>query len=244
MNQVSSRLHSVSGSNNTRERHRENLFKSIPEAAVWSSRDIDDLLERTRKVEVPGDTILMEPNTVCNSFMVLLEGSVRVYQNVSDGREITLYRIKPGDVCVMSLDSLLKDQHFNAVARSEAPVHAISLSKKQFLALIARHESFAIRVMSSLTSHFCKTLGLMEDLVFNRLESRLACLLGSLFEANDGGAIKTTHQELANELGTTREVVSRILKNLEQKGCLALSRGKISLAAENSPAWFSRNRQS
>ena len=89
---------------------------------------------------------------------------------------------------------------------------------------------------------FNKTLLLMEDLVFNKLESRLACLLGGMFEASSGGVIKATHQELANELGTTREVVSRILKSLEQQGCLILSRGKISLSAENSPNWFQQNR--
>lgn len=223
-------------------KRRKNLFNCIPEAAQWEPRQVDELLARSASINLPSDTVLMESSTVCNSFMILLEGSVRVYQNASDGREITLYRIKPGDICVMSLNSLLKGHAFNAVARTETPINAISLSKNRFLALITEHESFAVRVMGSLTSQFCKTLTLMEDLVFNRLESRLACLLGSMFEVNSGGAIKSTHQELANELGTTREVVSRILKNLEQQGCLKLSRGKISLAAENSAAWFSRHR--
>ena len=245
MNQVSKHgLQSVPTDTAAMAQRRAELHRNVPESIEWDERELDQLLTQANQINCPADTVLMKPDTMCSGFIIILEGSVRIYQNATDGREITLYRIKPGDVCVMSLNSLLKEKRFNAVARAETPVRAISISKRQFLKIMMSHESFAVRILGTLTENFSKTLSLMEDLVFNRLESRLACLLGSMFEANSGGAIKATHQELANELGTTREVVSRILKNLEQQGCLSLSRGRIGLAAKNSPVWFQRHRNS
>lgn len=219
---------------------RQALFNTLPESRDWDAKDVEELLVSATAINVPADTIILKPDTVCGGFIILLEGTVRVYQNASDGREFTLYRTEPGGVCIMSLNSLLKNKQFSAVARAETPIRAISLTRRQFLNLLARDEVFATRVLTSITDHFSKTLVLMEELVFSRLESRLACLLGSLFEANGGVAIKATHQELANEVGSTREVVSRILKNLEQQGCIVLARGKISLSADNSASWFQK----
>lgn len=221
---------------------KQALLNTLPEAENWGARVIDELLSRAAAINVPADTVILQPDTVCSGFIVLLEGTVRVYQNASDGREITLYRTEPGGVCIMSLNSLLKNKNFSATARAETPIRAISLSRRQFLDLMSKDEAFTTRVLTSITDHFSKTLVLMEELVFSRLESRLACLLGSLFESNGGVAIKATHQELANELGSTREVVSRILKNLEQQGCIVLARGKISLSNQNSATWFQKYR--
>jgi CRP/FNR family transcriptional regulator len=221
---------------------RQALHNTLAESRNWDPRDVDELLVQASAINVPADTIILKPDTVCGGFIILLEGTVRVYQNASDGREITLYRTEPGGVCIMSLNSLLKNKNFNAVARAETPIRAISLTRRQFMNLLGKDEAFTMRVLSSITDHFSKTLVLMEELVFSRLESRLACLLGSLFEANGGVAVKATHQELANELGSTREVVSRILKNLEQQGCIVLARGKISLSADNSATWFEKYR--
>jgi CRP/FNR family transcriptional regulator len=221
---------------------RQALFNTLPEAVDWDLRDVEELLVNASAVNVPSETVILKPDTVCSGFIVLLEGTVRVYQNASDGREITLYRTEPGGVCIMSLNSLLKNKRFNAVARAETPIRAISLTRRQFMNLLSKDELFATRILTSITDHFAKTLVLMEELVFSRLESRLACLLGGLFESNGGVAIKATHQELANELGSTREVVSRILKNLEQQGCITLARGKISLSADNSASWYQKYR--
>jgi len=221
---------------------RQALHNTLPESKDWDARDVDELLAHASAINVPADTIILKPDTVCGGFIVLLEGTVRVYQNAPDGREITLYRTEPGGVCIMSLNSLLKNKSFNAVARAETPIRAISLTRRQFMNLLGKDEVFATRILTSITEHFSKTLALMEELVFSRLESRLACLLGSLFEASGGVAVKATHQELANELGSSREVVSRILKNLEQQGCIVLGRGKISLSANNSATWFQKYR--
>lgn len=208
----------------------ELLSLSIPEQAR--------LFQSANRLSLPADTILLKEGDACPAFIILLEGAVRVYQHADDGREITLYRLHPGDICVMSLNSLMHNQPFRGTARAESPVRALALPRQTFLDLMAHSELFRIHILASVSDHFCDMLSLVQEMVFNKLDTRLACLLGSLFEKNQGSSVKVTHQELANELGTTREVVSRLLKGLERQGCIRLSRGRISLASENSPRWF------
>ena len=84
---------------------------------------------------------------------------------------------------------------------------------------------------------------MIQNTAFNHLNMRLACMLGSLFERNQGPVLKITHQDLAHELGTTREVISRILKEFERQNCVNLSRGQIELASAEGLEWFSTNQK-
>lgn len=222
---------------------RSEFYRSLPEAWGWDAAVVDDILVKSDKMNLPAGSMLLRPDSQCDSFIVLLDGTIRVFQNEGDGREITLYRIRPGDFCIMSLNSLLRGQQFNATACAETPIRALSISKRQFLNLVTRYETFSVRVLESLTDHFSKILSLMEDIAFSRLEYRLVCLLEKMFEAGGDGKIKVTHLELANELGTTREVMSRILKNLEKQGCVKLARGQISLTAKNKLYRFKSSHQ-
>ena len=211
------------------ENYRSELYRSLPEAANWDPSEIDEIFVNSGKLSVAQNSILLTPQMRCESFIVLLDGTIRVFQNQREGREITLYRVRPGDFCILSLNSLLKNQNFNATACAETPIRALSISKQDFINLSLRHEAFFLRLMESLTDHFSKVLALMEDLAFSRLEQRLASTLQSLCESNGKKVIKVTHLELANELGASREVVSRILKTFENQGRVKLARGKISL---------------
>jgi len=209
--------------------YRSEFYRALPEARNWEAFEVDELIAKSNKLNIPANNLLLTPQSYCESFIILLGGTIRVYQVGKEDREITLYRVNPGDFCVLSLNSLLKNQKFNATACAESPVRALSMDKREFINLTLRHKSFLLRVMESLTGHFSKILSQMEDLAFSRLEYRLACVLRNLHEANGRKVIKVTHLELARELGATREVVSRILKNLEKQGYIKLARGKISL---------------
>jgi len=211
--------------------YRTDFYRSLPEAVSWDASEVDAILAKADKINFPSNSVLLTPDIQCDSFIILIEGSIRVFQNEREGRELTLYRVRPGEFCILSLNSLLKNEKFNATACTETPVRALSISKEQFLRMTLSHEAFFLRVMESLTGHFSKMLSLMNDLAFSRLEHRLTRSLQTLGESN-GRVLKVTHLELANELGATREVVSRILKNLENQGCIKLARGKICLESD------------
>ncbi|RDH82316.1 MAG: Crp/Fnr family transcriptional regulator [endosymbiont of Galathealinum brachiosum] len=198
-----------------------------------------DTIDNARLLEAAPDTTLFSGNATCNNFMLILEGTIRIYQTAEDGREITLYRVEAGDLCILSLNSLLKNKSFNAIAVTESNVRALVISSNSFKTMMNEIEPFRDYVISTLTERLCETIYLIQDTAFNHLNMRLACMLGSLFERNQGPTLKITHQELAFELGTTREVISRILKEFERQDCVKLSRGYIELSSAEGLQWFS-----
>jgi CRP/FNR family transcriptional regulator len=188
-----------------------------------------DILARSRAMSIPAGTTLMRTGEPCQQFTFILEGQVRVFQHGEDGREVTLYHSGTGDICVKTLSSLLHSKPFRANAVAFTDVRLISLTQDDFEAAMACSPEFRTWVMTSVTDSFCNMLETFHGTVFHRLEMRMACLLGSLFEREQTSVLRVTHQELAQELGSTREVVSRILKHLERQGCIRLSRGQIEI---------------
>jgi len=221
----------------------QELSSIYPELAKINDPLWVETIEQAKAMTVEPDTTLFSGTATCNNFMLILEGTIRIYQTAPDGREITLYRVEAGDLCILSLNSLLKKKSFNAIAITESPVKALALSSDNFKNMMNSSQMFREYVVNILTERLCETIYMVQDTAFNHLNMRLACMLGSLFERNKGNALKVTHQEIAFELGTTREVISRILKDFERQNCVTLSRGQIELASADGLKWFSENKE-
>jgi CRP/FNR family transcriptional regulator len=116
------------------------------------------------------------------------------------------------------------------------------MPEADFNILMNSSEVFRHHVVTTLTNRLCESMCLIQTTAFDNLNMRLACMLGSLFERNKTNTLKITHQELAHELGTTREVISRILKQFERQDCIKLSRGAIDIASPEGLEWFSQER--
>jgi CRP/FNR family transcriptional regulator len=219
----------------------QQLNATYPQLADIEDSAWLDVIEHARLLEAQPDTTLFSGTASCNNFMLILQGIVRIYQTAEDGREITLYRVEAGELCILSLNSLLKNKSFNAIATTESSVKALVISSENFKQMMNKIEDFRDYVISTLTERLCETIYLIQDTAFNHLNMRLACMLGSLFERNQDRTLKITHQELAFELGTTREVISRILKEFEKQNCVKLSRGSITLSSAEGLQWFSQS---
>lgn len=205
------------------------LYELYPELANEKNPEWESIVDRARLVESSRNTILATVGSLCTGFMLLLDGTVRVFQNADDGREITLYRINPGDTCLMSLNSLLHNKPFKANAKTETSVSMLMISARDFNAAMGASDAFRTIMLTSLVDTVCTMVHSFYDTAFESLDIRLACLLGRLFERAGSETLDLTHQELAWELGTSREVISRLLKKLEQQGCIVLKRGQIVL---------------
>jgi len=217
----------------------QELNQAYPDLSQITDQAWIDIIDQAKVMNFEADTALFSGTASCNNFMLILGGIIRIYQTAADGREITLYRVEAGDLCILSLNSLLKKKSFNAIAVTESPVKALALSSENFSSMMDHSSTFRDYVISTLTERLCETTYIIQDTVFNHLNMRLACMLGSLFERNAGSILKITHQEIALELGTTREVISRILKDFEKQDCIKLSRGYIELASADGLKWFS-----
>jgi len=208
------------------------LYKLYPQLADEQAAEWLTILNNTQMMDAPADTALATVGSNCTNFMLLLDGEVRIYQDDENGREMTLYRISPGGVCLMSLNSLIHDRPFRANAKSETDISMILFSADEFHKAMKVSDAFRILILSSLVDTVCTMVQSFYDTAFEPLDMRLACLLGRLFERAGSDSLDITHQELSQELGTTREVISRLLKKLEQQECIVLKRGKI-LVGEN-----------
>ncbi|VAW56961.1 transcriptional regulator, Crp/Fnr family [hydrothermal vent metagenome] len=218
----------------------EQLQLQCPELAVLLNSDACDIFKSAKRSRTPAGKRLFRESDRCKSFMWLLSGSVRVFINSPGGREITLYRIDPGELCVLSLQSMLSGDVIPAEAVAESDIVSLTLSQSDFDKAIDASSLFRRYLLKFLSQRIGDIVQLVSEVAFQRLEFRLSCILGQLFERSNGRPLSITHAQLARELGTTREVISRILKELEYQDCIELSRGEISLVSRESLEWFSR----
>ena len=200
-------------------------------------------LSEARLVEIPAGTTIFHEASPCKNFMWLLEGTVRVFRNSGEGREVTVYRVSPGELCLLSLNSLLSDGGYPASAKTETDTKGLMISAQQFHHLMDDSKGFRNYVLQALIERLTDVISLASDVTFRRLDLRLACVLGQQFERSSGMPLKITHAELACELGTTREVVSRILKEFERQQCISLNRGLIHLVSQDGLEWFTKNKK-
>ncbi len=171
---------------------------------------------------------LFDADLADQSFLLLLEGLMRVTWLTKE-REVLLYRVKPGDCCLLTLCSLLGSVNSPARAQAESSLTGVVISQSHFMEMMQRSPAFCSFILRSLSNQLTKLLGLVESLASMPLEARLASLLLS-----KGSIIKISHVELANELGSVREVISRILEDFETRGLIQLGRRKIQILDEES----------
>lgn len=207
----------------------EKLKQSCPHIVGKDDLVWEEILEKAEIVELPENMLVMEPNTPCPQFMLLLDGSVRVYQQNPEDREITLYRSHCGDLCVLSINSMLHCKDFGAFAKTETKVQTLVLSRKQFMKAMAMLPIFCEFVLTNLTDRINDVLQMIEKTVFESLDTRLMCFLSRMSRETGSDTLQLTHQQLARELGTSREVISRILKGFERQGCIAQKRGVVQI---------------
>ncbi|SDH73811.1 Crp/Fnr family transcriptional regulator [Roseospirillum parvum] len=181
-------------------------------------------------VRLPAGSRLFGMGSPCQGYLMVLAGSVRVQKVGESGREIVLYRVEAGQTCVLTTACLLTGADYDAEGIAETEIEGVMLSDGTFQALLAGSAPFRACVFGAFAARLSDLLELVEDVAFGRLDVRLAqALTRGLAEAAAASSLKTTHQDLASELGTAREVISRQLKEFERRGWVALGRGRIEL---------------
>lgn len=191
-------------------------------------RDVRDrLLDAARIIKLKSGAQVFGPDNVPDSLFFLYEGTVRVAQTSEGGREIVLYRVTAGESCVLTTACMLAEEAYNAEGIAETDVIAIVLQKDAFDRLAAEEETFRKFVFAAYSRRLIDLLRVVNDVAFGRIDVRLAHRMLSL--AGTHKEIPATHQQLASELGTAREVVSRVLHDFQKRGLISQSRGRITL---------------
>lgn len=182
-------------------------------------------LKKISHVSLPAGVTVFHEGDVCQGYILILSGSVRVQKLSESGKEIVLYRVESGQSCVLTTACLLAHEAYQAEAITETAVEGVSIPLSVFQQALAISE-FREFVFAAYGERVASLVMLIDAIAFGRMDARLAQLLLAMAKDND---VHATHQVLARELGTAREVVSRLLKEFERHGWLALQRGCIHL---------------
>jgi len=187
----------------------------------------NQLIEQTKLVSVPKDTVIFGPGKAPENLLLLLDGSVRVSQMSEAGREIVLYRVNAGESCVLTTACLLAYEDYSAEGVAETEVQAAIVPRRVFDRLIAESEVFRRFVFSTYSHRITDLFLVIEEVAFKRIDIRLAQKLLSLMDSTN--TIRATHQKLAVELGSAREVISRQVQEFQRKGWVKATRGEIEI---------------
>jgi CRP/FNR family transcriptional regulator len=176
-------------------------------------------------MHVPAGSQVFAEHQPCQGFPLLLEGSIKVIKLAASGRELMLYRVVPGGSCIISSSCLLGHTDYNARGIAETPLTLLALPVGEFARLLVEHAPFRDFVFHLFTERIAELMQLVEEVAFARLDHRLAKLL----LARNENALNVTHQQLADELGSVREIVSRLLKGFAAQGLVTLGREQLTI---------------
>lgn len=178
-----------------------------------------------REVRLSSGEIACSNDTLCSNLLVVEKGCLRVYKRSVDGRTFTLYRVNSGECCSLMISCILNDTKFPAIVEVENDVLAYLVPAKHVRKRLKEDIEWQQYIFEQLTKKVTQLTDLTDNLVFNNMDSRIANLLCRRLEGRL--VLYTTHQCIANEVGTSREVVSRSLRLLESNNYINLKRGQI-----------------
>lgn len=198
------------------------LLASCPSLADLPAHERQRLATEAMPLQVPAGTELFDVGHACQALPLLLSGSIRVFRRAENGREISLYRVAAGELCIVTVSCLLGAEAYPASGVAETDISAIALPRPLFQHLTASHPAFQRQVFHLFAERITGLMQLVEEVAFRKLDQRLAAVL-----AARAPEVMSSHQQLADELGSVREIVSRLLKQFEERGWIRLSRERI-----------------
>lgn len=207
----------------------EKVLDLYPPLSGLSGERMRALFAPQAVMHLPAGTQVFAEHQPCQGFPLLLEGSIKVVKLAASGRELMLYRVAPGGSCIISSSCLLGHTDYNARGIAETPLTLVVLPVASFSALMLEHAPFRDFVFHLFAERIGELMQLVEEVAFARLDQRLAKLL----LARNETLLNVTHQQLADELGSVREIVSRLLKGFAAQGLVSLGREQLTIVDRN-----------
>jgi CRP/FNR family transcriptional regulator len=198
---------------------------SLPEFLLADESLVREFQHAATFARIPaGHDVFLEGDRV-DGIALLLSGVVRVYKIGETGREITLYRFGTGQSCILTANAILSSHNFPAVATVEQEAEAVIIPSDIFRDWVKRHDAWREFLFDLLSQRLASVMTIVDEVAFRRMDARLASFL--LTRCRVRNPIRITHAEIASELGSSREVISRLLEDLSARGLVRVSRGEI-----------------
>ena len=205
----------------------QQIFRSLPILAHADPQLVREFMQVAFYARIPaGEDIFLEGDYV-DSIALLLSGVVRVYKIGETGREITLYRFGLGQYCILTANAILSQRSFPAIATVEQDAEAIMIPSDIFRDWVRRYDLWRGFVFDLLSQRLVSVMTLVDEVAFQRMDTRIASF--RLERSHLENTVHITHQEIAAELGSSREVISRILADFANRGLIRPGRGEIEI---------------
>ncbi len=201
------------------------VFDRFPFYAGMSEEDKKLLHESVIRKDLAEGQIMIGDNNRCNGIPMVMKGRMRLFRISEKGREMTLYRIKEGELCLLAGVCAMGNSEYDFSIEAEKDSVLANIPTDTFKELIYRSDSFRTYIFNGLAEKLILSIETIEMLIFNSIEERIMAYLQR--HAGADGIVNTTHEKLAVELGSSREVITRQLKTMGERGLLELRRGKI-----------------
>jgi CRP/FNR family transcriptional regulator len=181
------------------------------------------IVAEAQTMTVPAGTVVFDEHQACQGFPFVIKGDIRVVKPAANGRELPLYRVLPGESCIITSSCLLGHSDYNARGIAEGETTLALMPRPLFDELLAE-PAFRDFVFHLFSERIAELMQVIEEVAFRRLDQRLAGLL-----LGKGKLVHATHQQLADELGSVREMISRLLKGFAEQGLVRLSREQVEI---------------
>ncbi len=204
----------------------DDFLRLFPQFRQGSHETARQMLSSSRQQAIPQGSRIYAEGEACQGIAFVLSGEIRVFKIGETGREITLYEIGPGETCILNASCILSGTTYPANASAGSDVDVLLVPSSTFRKLVVDSEDMRSFVFALLSRRLATVMELIEEVAFGRVDQRLR---DYLVQKSVADVLQATHQKIANDLGTSREVVSRLLKDLERKNKVKLTRNSITL---------------
>lgn len=193
-----------------------------------SEKDKDYLCQHSTKVHFEKSQVVHDSNE-CTGLFIVKSGKLRLYITSEEGKQITLYRLAPGDICMLSASCVLQSVTFDVYLDAEIPTDCYQISGYAFAALSERVPAVKIFALETAVDRFSDVMWIMQQILFMSMDKRLSIFLLEEAHSTHTDIINLTHEQIAHHLGTAREVISRMLKHLSNDGVVDVTRKGIKI---------------
>lgn len=201
---------------------------SLPEIfPQFNTTLLDHLKDIGNIIEFEEGEMLMRPGQYFKNSLLILEGRVKLYREGDDGEEFFLYYLEQGNACALSMICATKNESSALKAKAMTKVKALGIPIQYMDGLMKDHRQWYYFVLETYRARFEELLDVIDQVVFHSMDQKLEFYLKRQFESFGGNKITITHQEIADDLNSSREVISRLLKKLESQKRIAISRNEL-----------------
>lgn len=209
-----------------RVRPHDDIIDIFPFLSAVPQKARDELAARSVRKSLAPKQVLLTGGALCDYLPLVMSGTLRIYKTSEAGRELTLYRIDRGESCVLSATCILTTSAFPAMVEAEGETEILLIPSDLFSRWIDEYPAWRQFVFRLYSRRLEVMLTIVEEVAFRHVDARIAAYLSAAAEGKTG-TVLATHQKIASEVGTSREVVSRILRDFEESGLIRTERGRI-----------------